>query len=93
MTDIQAARCRKLFAAVLLAQLDEFNGRYNKQKRLARGKPEAVAVEARRYLSGSSARYLAALAGIDIDLDRAIKAVMLSRDEYKRLTHKDDRHA
>ncbi|MBW7057297.1 hypothetical protein KY389_11435 [Paracoccus bogoriensis] len=91
--DIDAARCRKLFASVLLAVLDDFNAQFNKELGRRRGNPEGVLHSASRYFRSRDARFLAALAGMEIGPAQVVSAVRLPRDEYKRLTNKDDRHA
>lgn len=93
MTDIHAARSRKLFASVLLAALDDFNAQFNKELRRQRGNPDGVLQSARRYFGSRDARFLGALAGIEIDPAKAVESARLPRDEYKRRTVKDDRYA
>ena len=74
--DPHAQARRRLWSAVLLAVLDDFNRDFVK-----RG--DAALDRAAAYLESRNGRCVAALAGIDLRLDAAIRLIALPRPEFR----------
>lgn len=79
--DKKAQACRRLWSAALLAILDDYNLDYSRAQ-----DPETVLEHARRYLTSRNGRTVAALAGIDMNLDAALRLIALPRRSFKLRT-------
>lgn len=74
--DQHAKACRRLWSAVLIAALDDFNREFAR-----RG--DAALERAEIYLKSGNCRRVSALAGIDLPLDRALALIALPRRDFK----------
>ena len=84
MIDRHAQACRRLWASVMLTTLADFN------KRHVRADPDkrpGILDEARLYLMSKDGREVAALSGMIIPIDRALKLIASPRDEFRARTH------
>lgn len=80
--DPHAAACRRMWAAVLLAVLNDANVEYCKTLR-KRGDGSAVVEAARRYLTSRSGRMIAACVGIELNVESTLRTITLPRAEFR----------
>lgn len=73
---------RRMWAAVALAALDDFNRDYCKAVRAGHG-VDRVEAAVRRYFTGRDGLEVQSRAGITIDADAAVKAISLPRRKFK----------
>lgn len=78
-----AQACRNLWCAVLMAVLEDFNRQYHARDIRAR---EKALSDARRYLGSRSGRHVAALAGVDVNIDKALEAIAMPKREFRTRT-------
>ncbi|MCJ8138589.1 hypothetical protein [Falsirhodobacter halotolerans] len=79
ITAAEAAACRRLWASVLLAALDDFNRDHSRASR-----PDLVLARARRYFVSRDGRQVASMAGVDVDADHVLDVIALPRDAFRR---------
>lgn len=82
MNDINAARCRNMWAEVLLAVLADYNADHCKQARAKDGNPQVVLDDALCYFRSADGRTVTGNAGITIRMDAILSLIALPRHEF-----------
>lgn len=73
---------RKMWSAVLIAVLSDYNLAYNKRV-LVKGDADPILADARRYFQSRDGRIVASCAGLEINLRHIIATISLPRDQFK----------
>lgn len=81
-SDRQAAACRQLWAAVLLAAIDDYNLEHGRDLDKPGG-GSRVLEAARRYLNSRDGRTVAALAGVELNTEAVLRIIALPRREFR----------
>ena len=78
MNDILASSCRTMWADVLLAVMDDYNRDWQRPDMR-----HATICRARSYFASQDGRQVAAMAGIEVNIDAALAAIAMPRREWK----------
>lgn len=80
--DLHAAACRRMWAAVLVAVLNDANVEYCRALRKRRDGSDVIAA-ARRYLNSRSGRMIAACCGVELNVESTLRTIALPRAEFR----------